>query len=142
MRDAVSERTVQRVCLVSLVILAGYWTAWYADRSLVASKHTSAYYDFENAFPLADAWLAVCLAGTAATVTRQRPTALLFLLTGGGAGVYLLAMDALYDLEHGIWWSGANGVTELAVNVLTAAVSVGLLRWGWRRRAELLVPIN
>jgi hypothetical protein len=61
------------------------------------------------------------------------------LLAGGGAGVYLFAMDVLYDLERGIWWnSGAGGAIELGINLLTLAVSVGLLRWAWRRRHRLL----
>ena len=48
-------------------------------------------------------------------------------------------MDVLYDLEHGIWWrSGAGGVIELLINLLTLAVGLGLLRWAWRRRNALL----
>ncbi|HEY4023177.1 MAG TPA: hypothetical protein VGM75_31120, partial [Pseudonocardiaceae bacterium] len=65
--------------------------------------------------------------------------ALFWFLAGGGAALYLFGMDALYDLEHGIWWrSGAGGVIELLINLLTLAVGFGLLRWAWRRRNGLL----
>ena len=34
-----------------------YWSIWFIDRDVLASEHRQAYYEFENAFPLADAWL-------------------------------------------------------------------------------------
>jgi hypothetical protein len=46
-------------------------------------------------------------------------------------------MDALYDLEHGIWGKGANGVVELVINVVTLALSVIVASWTWGRRDEL-----
>jgi hypothetical protein len=47
-------------------------------------------------------------------------------------------MDALYDLEHGVWGKGANGAIELVINVLTLGLSVFVLRWTWAHHAELL----
>ncbi|MEY2399873.1 MAG: hypothetical protein QOJ00_3047, partial [Actinomycetota bacterium] len=64
--EDVSEADRRRVTIAALIgvaIMVAYWTAWYADRSLVASESTKAYYDFENAFPAADGWIAVCLVG-------------------------------------------------------------------------------
>ena len=134
-----SRRRVIAVLVVGIVLMLGYWIAWYADRSLVASNTRSAYYEFENAFPLADAWLTVALIGSAWTLWRHSPMALFWLLAGGGAGLYLFGMDVLYDLENGIWWnSGAGGVIELAINLVTLTVSLWLLRWAWTRRAALL----
>lgn len=64
---------------------------------------------------------------------------MLWLLAGGGAGLCLFGMGVLCDLEHGIWWrSGAGGLVELLINLLTLAVGLGLLRWAWRRRTALL----
>src|SRR5437764_12207925 len=129
------ERDRRRLITVLVIVTAidiAYWVAWYADRSLVASNARSAYYEFENAFPLADAWLTVALIGAAWTLSHHSPMALFWLLAGGGAGLYLFGMDVLYDLENGIWWnSGAGGVIELVINVITLAVSIWLLRWAW-----------
>ena len=58
-------------------------------------------------------------------------------MAGAGAGLYLFCMDVLYDLEHGVWGRGANGLTELAINALTLVLSLAVLRWAWRRRAVL-----
>jgi hypothetical protein len=133
------RRRVIVVLIAGVVLMLAFWTAWYADRSLVASNTRSAYYEFENAFPLADGWLTVALIGAAVSLRRRSPFALLWLLAGGGAGLYLFGMDVLYDLENGIWWnSGAGGVIELVINVVTLIVSIWLLRWAWQRRERLL----
>jgi hypothetical protein len=137
--DARAVRRVLIVLLLSLVVMIGYWVLWFTARGVVASDNRPAYIEFENAFPAADAWLTGCLIGAACTLLARRPSALFWLLAGGGAGMYLFGMDVLYDLEHGIWWSsGAGGVIELVINLLTLAVGVGLLRWAWRRRNGLL----
>jgi hypothetical protein len=52
-----------------------------------------------------------------------------WLLAGGGAGIYLFRMDVLCDLEHGIWGDGANRVVELAINLMTLALSIFVLGW-------------
>jgi hypothetical protein len=132
-------RRIHTLLVAAVVLDVGYWTAWYADRALVASNTRGAYYEFENAFPLADGWLALCCLAALITLRRRSPLAVLWLLAGGGAGVYLFAMDVLYDLEQGIWWSsGAGGAIELVVNIVTIVFAVVLLRWTWRNHAVLL----
>jgi hypothetical protein len=49
-------------------------------------------------------------------------------------------MDTLYDIEHGIWGKGANGLVELGINIVTVGLSLAILGWTWRRREELLHP--
>ena len=133
-----TRRRVVGILTVVIVLDVAYWVAWYADRSLVASNTRSAYYEFENAFPLADAWLAICCLGALLALRARSSQALLWLLMAGGAAVYLFGMDVLYDLEHGIWWSSGGGVIELGINILTGGVALVLLRWTWLNRAELL----
>jgi len=123
---------------VGVVIMLAYWTLWFAARSVVASDTTKAYYDFENAFPAADAWLTICLLGAITSLQRSSSFSLFWLLAGGGAGVYLFCMDVLYDLEHGVWWKNGGGAIELGINLVTLVFSVGLLRWTWTNRAALL----
>ena len=125
--------------LVSAVITVSYILLWLFARDVVASETRAGYVEFENSFPLADTWLLVCLIGATWSLLSRRPSALLWLLAGGGAGVYLLCIDSLYDMENGIWLlpDGA-GLLELGINLTTLVVSFGLLRWAWRRRATLL----
>lgn len=136
--DGRSRTAVAVACVVGIVLLIAYWVLWFAVRDVVASGSTQSYYDFEDAFPLADAWLVVALVGVLVGLRRRSPWALFWLLVGGGAGIYLGLMDTLYDLEHGIWTSGAGGVIEACIVVVTFTFSIGLLRWAWRRRHTLL----
>jgi hypothetical protein len=133
-----SRRAMAGLLLAAALLIAAYWLAWLAHRSLVASETGAAYTQFEDAFPLADGWLALCLVAAAYCLVTARRAALFWLLAGGGAGIYLFAMDVLYDLQHGIWGKGANGVTELVINLVTLALSLFVLRWAWVRRDALL----
>lgn len=119
-------------------LLAAYWVAWFSDRGVLASDHTPQYIAFEQSFPLADGWLLTAALIAALQLWQRRPSALLWLLVLGGAGVYLCAMDVLYDLEHGIYTKGHGGAIELTINILTAVLSIGLLASTWDFRHELL----
>ena len=124
--------------LAAALLIIAYWVAWLTHRSLVASETGIAYTQFEDAFPLADGWLAFCLVAASYCLLTARRAALFWLLAGGGAGLYLFAMDVLYDLQHGIWGKGSNGVIELIINLVTLGLSVFVLRWAWVRRDDLL----
>jgi hypothetical protein len=124
---------------VTLLIVA-YWTIWYAGgRDLLASAHTTAYYAFENAFPAADAWLALCACISGVHLLRGRPSAIYWLFLTAGAGFYLGLMDVLFDLEHGVYLA-ANGSDpvavgiEIAINLLTFTLSASVLWWAWHNR--------
>jgi hypothetical protein len=123
---------------VAAVLDIAYWVLWFFVRDQVATDTRPAYLEFEQAFPLADLWLLVCVVGAIVTLLRRRAAALFWLLAGGGAGIYLFAMDTLYDLQHGVWAKGANGLSELAIVLFTLTLSVVLLRWTWRRRRTVL----
>lgn len=140
-RPLVTDRARLGVSLVLLavaVVTVSYWAVWFADRSVLASETTSGYYDFENAFPLADGWWVLGLVASSWALLTRRRLALGTLLVAGGAGLYLFCMDVLYDAEHGIWAKGGGGAVEALINVATLVVNVAILRWAWRRRAELL----
>jgi hypothetical protein len=136
--DLHRKNSVAVALLGAVAIMLGYWLTWFfGDRSLLASSTRPAYLEFENAFPLADAWLSACALLGAEALWRGRRTALLWLLVGSGAGIYLAAMDVLYDLQHDVWTSGGGGAIEFAINVITVVASVATLRWAWRRRTLL-----
>jgi hypothetical protein len=132
------RRRVIGALLAGAALLVLYWAAWLVDRSLLASDTRPAYYEFEAAFALADAWLALCLVAAARALAGRRATALLWLLAAGGAGGFLLGMDVLYNLQHGVWFASQRGMVELLRNLATGAGTIGLFAWAWPRRSELL----
>ncbi|MDE3044234.1 MAG: hypothetical protein KGJ10_05345 [Acidobacteriota bacterium] len=132
-----TTRRVALLCYGAAALIVAYWVAWFARRSLVATSTTPTYLAFEQAFPLADGFIVVALVAGARALARGSSRAVLFLLLGAGAGFYLGAMDVLYDLEHGVWAQGANGLVELTINVVTFAAATSFARWVWRARRRL-----
>jgi hypothetical protein len=128
----------------AIVLTVAYWIIWFfVDRDLLASSHAATYFAFENAFPLADAWLALTLACGVIGLARRRAFGLLATLLAGGAGIYLGCMDVLFDLENGIYASRPGGdasgsLIELAINILTFALGAAIVTWVWRHRRWLL----
>lgn len=132
------RKVIQGMLVVAIVLDVTYWTLWFTQRDWIASEHSKAYYEFENAFPLADTWLGVACLLALVTLRTRRPSALLWLLCAGSAGLYLFAMDFLYDVENGIFAKGGGGAFEAVIVALTLVFSVTLLSWSWRHRGELL----
>ena len=126
--------------IVAAGLLVAFWVLWWSDRGLLASRTTPAYSGFEDDFALADGWLLGTMIAAAVQLWRRRPSSLLWLIAAGGAGLYLLGMDMLYDLEHRIYASNSGGVIELLIDILVAGASVGVLWWSWRYRQLLLDP--
>jgi ferric-dicitrate binding protein FerR (iron transport regulator) len=135
-----SRRLVGAGLIVAAGLLVAFWVLWWFDRGLVASRTTADYFRFEDDFALADGWLLGTVIAGAVQLWRRRASALLWLIAAGGAGLYLLGMDVLYDLEHRIYASNSGGVIELLIDTLVAGASVGVLWWSWRYRQLLLNP--
>jgi hypothetical protein len=114
-----------------------YWVVWFGvDRSWLATADTPAYYTFENAFPLADVWMATTAALGAVALQRRKPSALLWMLLAGSASLYLAGMDVLFDLENGIYRHGEAGnvAVELFINVGCLAGGTWIIVFGWKFR--------
>jgi hypothetical protein len=132
------RRTVEIMLVVAIVLVLAYWTIWFTQRDWIASEHRKAYYEFENAFPLADLWVAIASLLALVTLRLRHESALFWLLCAGSAGLYLFAMDVLYDLEQGIFAQGGGGAVEAFLVLLEVVFSVTVLTWSWRHRGELL----
>lgn len=134
------DRQRRRIAVLAFVVagvIVAFWAAWYGHRSLVAADTTAEYIAFENAFPLADGWLALLLVLSGLGLLRRWAATPYLLVASAAAGLYLFGMDVLYDVEHGIWGRGGNGLVELGINLATLVLSVTVGRFAWVHRAEL-----
>lgn len=138
MLTRLSPRFMTAACALAGVLLVAFWTTWFVDRDLLASEHRSEYFTFENAFPLADGWMALCSFLAAWALAARRPVAVLWLIAAGSASAFLAGMDVLYDLENGVYAKGGPAYVELAINVLTALYAATTMSWAWSRRDTLL----
>lgn len=132
------RRTIEVMLVGAILLDIAYWSIWFVDRDTLASEHTQAYYDFENAFPLADFWLGLACLFALVTLRRRQPAAQFWLVCAGAAGLYLFGMDFLYDVEHGIFTSGAGGVIEACIVAVTLVFSLTILRFAWTQRDALI----
>jgi hypothetical protein len=118
-----------------------YWVIWFGvDRRWLANADTPSYYAFENAFPAADAWMAVTGALGAIALQRRRASALLWMLLAGSASIYLAGMDILFDLENGIYRSPDVGsvAVELFINMGCLTGGAAIVLFAWRNRRYFL----
>jgi hypothetical protein len=138
---AVPRWTGFMIGLLSFGFLATalYWFIWFGvDRNLLATHQSEAYFDFELAFPLADAWMAVTSLLGALALIRNRPSALLWSLLAGSASIFLALMGILYDLQHGTFSEAsvnpAGSAIEAAINVATLLGGIASISFGWSNR--------
>jgi hypothetical protein len=133
-------RFILGLLIFGVVATAAYWVVWFGiDREILASAHTPSYYAFENAFPIADAWMVFAGLAAAVALVRRRASALLWSIAAGTTSIYLGLLDVLFDLENGIYRSSDTGgvAVEIAINVLTLAMGAVVLAWAWKKRREL-----
>ena len=131
------RQSVQVMLVIAIVIDIAYWSIWFIDRDVLASEHTQAYYEFENAFPLADAWLGLACVAALVALLRRSPRATFWCTAAGAAGLYLFGMDFLYDVENGIFTEGGGGAFEAVIVGLTLVFSLTLLRYAWTASAAV-----
>jgi hypothetical protein len=135
-----SDRLTAAVMDLAALVTVGYW-ADYFTKGRVRSSGDPAYVAFENAFPLADGYLALCLAAGARALRRQHPAAVPWGIAAGSAMVYLAAMDTLFNLENGKYADRSPEMAvEAVINAATWTLGPWLIRRSWRSRTRLAPP--
>jgi hypothetical protein len=141
-KDPVGLRTLSIVLLIAAIVVITYWVLWFlipGGRDLLAVyPHDTAYITFQNAFPIADGWLAVCAAVSSLLLFRRRPIAIFGLLMTASAGFFLASMDILYDLENGVYTlvfqNPETVIVEIFINLITVGLSGTFLWWALAHR--------
>ncbi len=118
---------------VVAAVTALYWIVWYlvpgGEQELAVLPNDEAHARFEDAFLLADTWMAFAAMMAGVGLLRSSPRMIGWLYMAGSAGIYLAAMDVLYDVQNGIYQMVAIPerreavLTEIIVNVGTVAFS-------------------
>lgn len=119
--------TVLGVLLIAgAVLIAAYWLDFFL-RGTVQVVTEEWYLRYQRAFPVADAWLAVCALAWGVGLLSGGSYGTVFGLMGAGAGIFLGLMDLTFNIQNGLFrllpQSGAMW-TELAIIVVLLAASV------------------
>ena len=113
-----------------------YWMAYFWFGA-VQTGSDPGYVAFENAFPLADAYMAAGYLVAAHLLVRGRPAAVPVGIAAGSAMVFLGLMDTLFNLEHGQYAIRTPEMaTEIAINVVCLVFGPWTMvrLWSARRR--------
>jgi hypothetical protein len=135
---------------VNLFIVAAitclYWTVWYlvpdGETMLSVLPGDPAHKRFEDAFLVADLWMAFACVMGALRLLGTPSRAVGWLYMAGSAGLYLAGMDILYDVQNNIYAMFADParreavVTESLINLGT----IGFSLWAILRANRLLAP--
>jgi len=130
-----SDRILSALLLLGAAVTIAYWVNYFVagDVRVVPDLWYSA---FEDAFPVADGWMTLCLIGAGIGFWRGRRSAPFFGLMAGSALLYLAAMDITFNVERGLYAllpaSGAM-VTEAIINAASLALGIATVTACWRR---------
>lgn len=134
-----SDQILGSLLLLGAAVTIAYWTNYFiaGDVRVVPELWYSA---FEDAFPVADGWMSLCMIGGGIGFWRDKRSAPLFGLMAGSALLYLAAIDITFNLERGLYallpTSGAM-ITEALINVASLALGIATTAVCWRRALSL-----
>lgn len=134
------DRALAIGLFIVMIITAAYWIVWYlvpgGEVMLSVLPGDAAHKRFEDAFLVADAWMAFAATIAGLRLWSDAPASA-WLYMAGSAAIYLAGMDILYDVQNGIYGLASMPehrdavVTEALINLGTlvfAALSI------WRAR--------
>ena len=117
-----------------------YWITWFNAPQVIqprtpADPDYEIYVNFEQAFPLADAWLAAAALIGVVGLRKMRDWGFLFMLLAGSSAIFLGLMDLLYDLEHDMFVPlTTEAAIELIIVLLLLLLGSGVIGIVWRVR--------
>ena len=130
------DRVHAALMRVAAVGTIAYWVAYFWFGA-VQTGDDPGYVAFENAFPLADAYMAVAYLVAAHFLVRGRVAAVAVGIAAGSAMVFLGLMDTLFNLQHGQYAIRTPEMaTEIAINVVCLVFGPWTMvrLWSARRR--------
>jgi hypothetical protein len=130
-----AKRVLGVSLIVGAIVTGLYWWSYFTGGD-VMTTHERWYTAFESSFPMADGWMALCVAGAGAGFVMQRSWAAPLGLMAGSALIYLAAMDITFNVQNGMYaWASANDAMkfEVFINAATLILGVWTLVASWPR---------
>ena len=129
-----SQRVLAVLLLLGAVITVAYWLNYFIAGDVRVLSDTWYTY-FEDAFPVADFWMATCMAAAGIGLWRGTRNGALFGLMAGSALLYLAAMDITFNVEHGLYAllsTSGPMLTEAWINASSLGLGIATLIMSWR----------
>ena len=127
-----------RILGIALIVGAGvtafYWWSYFTGGDVMV-LHDRWYTAFESSFPVADGWMALCMAVAGVGLWRGDAWGGRAGLLAGSALIYLAAMDITFDVENHMYALAAVNDAmkfEIFINVTCVILGVWTLAASWR----------
>lgn len=95
-----ADRVHAALMLLAAKLTVAYWVVYFTSGD-TRVRQDAVYLGFENAFPLADGWMALCYVLAAIALLRRQPSTVLWGLCAGSAMIFLASLDLLFNIEQG-----------------------------------------
>jgi len=130
-------RILPGLLIVTALVTVAYWVDYFVGGH-VKTVDATWYTTFEDAFPVADGWLAATCFLAGVGLWRGRRWGALMGLLAGSALLYLAAMDITFDVNTGLYALVPTSM-QMQFELLINAWSLGLGLWTvlecWQRAA-------
>lgn len=128
-------RLLGALLIVTAVVTVAYWISYFTGGE-VKTIDARWYTAFEDAFPVADAWLAATAFAAGIGLWRGARWGALTGLLAGSALLYLAAMDITFDFENGLYALVPRSQPmqfELVINAWSLALGLWTIGASWVR---------
>ena len=132
------RRTIEVMLVGAIVLDVAYWSIWFTSRDTSASEHRTAYYEFENAFPLADAWLGLACLLALVALRQRRPRRTSGWSARARPGSTCSAWTSCTTSSTASSPLAGAASIEAGIVAVTLVFSLTALRFAWTRRDALL----
>ncbi|MBX3428070.1 MAG: hypothetical protein KF779_00655 [Hyphomonadaceae bacterium] len=132
-----TNRILGIVLIIGAAFTALYWWSYFTAGDVMVS-HERWYTAFEDAFPFADGWMALCMTGAGIGILGSRSWAPSLGLLAGSALIFLTAMDATFNIQNDLYPLAATNdamKAEIAINIATALLGAWTIAACWPRRS-------
>jgi hypothetical protein len=129
------DRLLAVLLIIGAAVTAYYWYSYFTGGDVMVS-HERWYTAFESSFPIADGWMALCMAAAGVGLWRGDAWGARAGLLAGSALIYLAAMDITFDVENHMYALAAVNDAmkfEIFINVTTLALGAWTILTAWRR---------
>jgi len=117
---------ISGLLLFAFFATVAYWVVFFTSGD-VQVRSDEVYLAFERAFPLADAWMALCALAGAVGLWQRRAWGFLFGLLAASSAIFLGLLDVLFNRNQGIY---ALGGMETALEIAICSP------WVWARSSS------
>lgn len=133
--DLTSQRVLAVLLILGATVTVAYWLNYFiaGDVRVLPDYWYGA---FEDSFPVADGWMALCMFAAGIALWRNSRRGPLYCLMAGSALIYLAAMDITFNIEHGLYAlvpKSGPMLMETAINATSLGLGIVTLVMSWRR---------